>query len=181
MKQTKGGARTRQPSGKLSAMVNDERLRAILTVDEVTELLEDSFGIGVTPLVLYQGEPYIYPREVSKYFTAESVVQRDIRIEVPCDEKGAVKTVLFARSWIAVAELDEEFRELLCAGKMTIGRIIRKRRLNVEYRNLGYKEVRSVRLAAAFGRLGTIRLIRRSRVICHNKRPVILIHEFIPV
>jgi chorismate-pyruvate lyase len=170
-----------QQLGKLLAKVKAEQLRAILTTDTVTELLENTLGVNVAPFILYQGPPYVYPFEVSKYFTTKNVIQRDIRIEVPCNETGAIKTVLFARSWIAMDELDEEFRELLYAGKMTIGHIIRYRRSTIEYQNLGYKEVRSATLAAAFKTRGRVHLIRRSRMISHNKRPVILIHEFVPV
>jgi len=173
--------KTLQQSGKLLAKVNDERLRAILTTDTVTGLLENTLGVNIAPFILYQGKPYVYSCEVSKYFTTKDVMQRDIRIEVPCNKAGAIKTVLFARSWIAMDELDEEFRELLCAGKMTIGQIIRKRRFSIEYQNLGYKEVRTATLAAALKIRGRVHLIQRSRMICHKKRPVILIHEFVPV
>ncbi len=173
--------KTLQQSGKLLAKVNDERLRAVLTTDSVTELLENTFGVNLAPFILYQGKPYVYPFEVSKYFTTKDVMQRDIRIEVPCNNTSATKTVLFARSWIAMDELDEEFRELLRAGKMTIGQIIRKSRSAIEYQNLGYKEVSSATLDAAFKTQGSVHLIRRSRMICHKKRPVILIHEFVPV
>jgi chorismate-pyruvate lyase len=173
--------KTLRQLGKFLAKANAERLRAILTTDTVTEFLENSLGVNVAPFILYQGKPYVYPYEVSKYFTTKDVMQRDIRIEVPCNKAGAIETVLFARSWIAINELDEEFRELLCAGKMTIGQIIRDRRPTIEYQNIGYKEVRSATLAAAFKTQGNVRLIRRSRMICNEKRPVILIHEFIPV
>lgn len=163
------------------AKANAERLRAILTTDTVTELLENTLRVKVAPFILYQGPPYVYPFEVSKYFTTIDVMQRDIRIEVRCNKTGAIKTVLFARSWIAMDELDEEFRELLGAGKMTIGQIIRHKSSAIEYQNLGYKEVRSATLAAAFKAQGSVHLIRRSRMICHKKRTVILMHEFVPV
>jgi chorismate-pyruvate lyase len=173
--------KTLQQLGKLLAKTNAERLRDILITDTVTEFLENTLGVNVAPFILYQGQPYVYPFEVSKYFTTKDVMQRDIRIEAPCIKTGAIKTVLFARSWIAMDELDEELRELLFAGKMTIGHIIRHRRSTIEYQNLGYKEVRSATLAAVFKTHGSVHLIRRSRIICHKKRPVILIHEFVPV
>ena len=173
--------KTMQQLEKLLSKVNAERLRDILTTDTVTELLENTFGVKVVPFILYQGPPSVYPFEVSKYFTTKDVMQRDIRIEVPCKITGAIKTALFARSWIAMDELDEEFRELLCAGKMTIGQIIRQRYSTIEYQNLGYKEVRSATLAAAFKTRGSVHLIQRSRMICHKKRPIILIHEFVPI
>jgi chorismate-pyruvate lyase len=173
--------KTLQRLGKLLAKVKAEQLRAILTTDTVTELLQNTLGFYVAPFILYQGKPYIYPCEVSKYFTTKDIMQRDMRIEVPCNKTGAITTVLFARSWIAMDELDEEFRELLCAGKMTIGQIIRQRHPTIEYQNLGYREVRSATLAAAFKTRGSVHLIRRFRMICHKNRPVILIHEFVPV
>jgi chorismate-pyruvate lyase len=77
--------------------------------------------------------------------------------------------------------LDKEFRELLCSGKMTIGQIIRKRRSCIDYRNLGYRKVGSATLATAFETLGRAHFIRRSRMMYHNKRPVIFIHEFLPL
>ena len=166
---------------RLLSKANAERLRAILTTDTVTELLENTFKVNVAPFILYQGPPYVFPFEISKYFTTKDVMQRDIRIEVPCKISGAFKAALFARSWIAMDELDEDFRELLCAGKMTIGQIIRHKSSAIEYQNLGYKEVRSATLAAAFKDQGSVHLIRRSRMICHKKRPVILMHEFVPV
>lgn len=165
----------------LLSKVDAERLRALLTTDTVTELLENTLGVNVAPLILYQGTPYVYPFEVSKYLTTKDVMQRDIRIEVPCNKAGASKTVLFARSWIAMDKLDEEFGDLLRAGRLTIGQIIRERRSNIEYQNLGYKEVRSETLAAAFKTNRSVRLIQRSRMICNNNRPVIVIHEFVPV
>lgn len=174
-------SRPLQQLEKLLAKVKAERRRAILTTDTVTELLENTLTVNVAPFILYQGKPYVYPCEVSKYFTAIDIMQRDIRIDVPCNKSGAVKTVLFARSWIAMDELDEEFRELLCAGKMTIGQIIRQRRSTIEYQNIGYKEVRSAKLGAAFKTQGSVHLIRRSRMMRHNTRPVIFIHEFVPV
>jgi len=170
-----------QQLNKLLAKANAEGLRAILTTDTVTELLENTLGVNVAPLILYQGPPCVYPFEISKYFTTKDVMQRDIRIEAPCNKAGAAKALLFARSWIAMGELDGEFRELLCAGKMTIGQIIRNRRSTIEYQNIGYKEVRSATLAEAFKTQGRVHLIRRFRMICHKKRPVILIHEFVPV
>jgi len=172
--------KTQQQLERLLSKVNAERLRTILTTDTVTEFLENMLGVNVAPFILYQGKPYVYPVEVSKYFATKDVMQRDIRIEVPCNKTGSIETVLFAQSWVAMNELDEEFRELLCEGKMTIGQIIQKKRSSIEYRNIGYKEVRSATLAVAFKAQG-IHLIRRSRMICHNKRPVIFIHEFIPV
>jgi len=165
----------------LQAKANAEKLRAILTTDTVTELLENTLKVKVAPFILYQGKPYVYPFEVSKYFTTKDVMQRDISIKVPCNKTGAIKTVLFARSWIAMGELDEEFRALLRAGKMTIGQIIRQRRSTIAYKNLGYKEVRSAALAASFKAQGSVHLIQRARMICHKKRPVILIHEYVPV
>lgn len=173
--------KTPQQLWKLLAKTNAERLRGILTTDTVTEFLENTLKVNVAPMVLYQGKPYVYPCEVQKYFATKDVMQRDIRLEVPCKITGAIKTVLFARSWIAMGELDEEFRELLCAGKMTIGQIIRQKHFTIEYQTLGYKEVRSATLAAAFKTSGNVHLIQRSRIICYNNRPVILIHEFIPV
>ena len=173
--------KTLQHLEKLLSKVKAERLRDILTTDTVTELLENTLGVNVAPLILYQGPPYVYPFEVSKYFTTKDVMQRDIRIEVPCNKAGATKTVLFARSWIAMGELDGEFSELLYQGKLTIGQIIRQRRFTIAYRNLGYKEIRSAALAASFKTLGSIHLIQRSRMICQNNRPVILIHEYVPV
>ena len=141
--------KTLQHLEKLLSKVKAERLRDILTTDRVTELLENTLDVSVAPFILYQGAPDVYPFEVSKYFTTKDVMQRDIRLEVPCNKTGTIGTVLFARSWIAMDELDEEFRELLCAGKMTIGQIIRQRSSTIEYQNLGYKEVRSAALAAA--------------------------------
>ena len=173
--------KTLQQLEKLLAKAHAEQLKAILTTDTVTDFLENTLGVNVAPFILYQGKPYIYPLEVSKYLTARDVMQRDIRIEAPCNKTGASKTVLFARSWIAMDGLDEEFRELLCAGKMTIGQIIRKRCSTIEYKNIGYKEVRSAALAAAFKTHVSVHLIRRSRMICQKNRPLILIHEFIPV
>lgn len=168
-------------SGKLLARVNDERLRAILTTHRVTELLEETFGVPVKPSLLYQGEPQMYPREVSQYLGAKEILQRDIRIEVPCNETNTVTAILLARSWIAMDELDREFGELLRAGEMTIGQIIRKKRFAVEYQNLSYRKVRSARLAAAFGTEWSQGFIRRSRMICHEKRPIIIVHEFVPL
>ena len=195
MKESTGGEKKTQPhrvSGeqtrktlhqleKLLAKTKAERLRAILTTDTVTELLENTLGVNVAPLILYQGPPYVYPFEISKYFITKDVMQRDICIEVPCNEAGATRTVLFARSWIAMGELDGEFRELLHQGKLTIGHIIRQRRSTIAYKNLGYKEIRSAALAASFKTLRSIHLIKRSRMICQNNRPVILIHEYVPV
>ena len=166
---------------KLLPKVNAERLRAILTTDTVTKLLENTLGVNLAPFILYQGPPCVYPFEISKYFKTKNVMQRDIRIEVPCNKTGAVDTLLFARSWIAMDELDEEFKELLRAGKMTIGQIIRQRHSSIEYQNLGYNGVRSATLAAAFKTSGSVHLIQRSRMICHKKRPIILIHEFVPI
>ena len=173
--------KTQQQLERLLSKVNAERLRTILTTDTVTEFLENMLGVNVAPFILYQGKPYVYPVEVSKYFATKDVMQRDIRIEVPCNKTGSIETVLFARSWIAMNELDEEFGELLCAGKMTIGQIIRHRHSNIEYHNIGYKEVRSATLDAAFRAQGSVHFIQRSRMICHKKRPVILIHEYVPV
>ncbi len=170
-----------QQLGKLLANANAERLRDILTTDTVTEFLEHTLRVNVSPFILYQGRPFDYPFEVSKYFTTKDVMQRDIHIEVPCNETGAIKTVLFARSWIAMDEINQDFRELLYAGKMTIGQIIRQRHSTIEYQNIGYKEIRSAALAAVFKAQGRVHLIRRSRIICHKKRPVILIHEFLPI
>ena len=194
MKESTGREREKQrhvPAGQngkplqqlegLLAKVNAERLREILTTDRVTELLENTLNVQVVPFILYQGPPNVYPFEVSKYFTTKDVMQRDIRIEVPCNETGAIKTVLFARSWIAMDEINQDFRELLYAGKMTIGQIIRQRHSAIEYQNIGYKEMRSAALAAVFKAQGRVHLIRRSRIICHKKRPVILIHEFVPI
>src|SRR5574340_1114101 len=175
MSRAEQSERTLQQLGKLLAKADAERLRAILTTDTVTELLENTLGGNVALSVLYQGKPYVYPSEASRYFTTKEVMQRDIRIEVPRNGAGAVKTVLFARSWIAMDGLDEEFRELLRAGKMTIGQIIRQRHSAIGYQNLGYKEVRSTALTTAFNSEGSVHLIKRSRMIYHGSRPVILI------
>ncbi len=160
--------------------INDQLLKAVLSSDEVTVLLEDIFGVGIAPIVLYQGEPRIYPQEVSKYFSSKDILQRDIRIKAPCGERGADKTVLFARSWLAMNAFDKRFREFIHEKKMTLGHIIKKRRLAAEYRNIDLKEVRSKKLSAIFEARGTIRLIRRSRMILIEKNPVILIHEYMP-
>lgn len=174
-------SRPLQQLEKLLAKVKAERLRAILTTDTVTELLENTLAVNITPFILYQGKPYVYPCEVSKYFIATDIMQRDIRIDVPCNKIGAINTVLFARSWIALDELDEEFGKLIYSGKMTIGQIIRQRRSTIEYQNIEYKEVRSAKLDAVFKTRGSVHLIRRSRMLWHNKRPVMFIHEFVPV
>lgn len=165
---------------KLLLQVHDKRLRAILIVDGVTKLLEDTFKVSIEPCVLYQGEPYIYPMEISKYIRSKVIVQRDIRIEVPFSEFGAFETVLFARSWIAMDNVDETFRQLLSTKRKTIGQIIYDRGLAIEYRNLYYKKVKSWKIAAAFGTRKT-QFIQRSRLIFHDKRPTILLHEFVPV
>lgn len=166
---------------ELLVKVTDERLKGILTTHTVTEFLENALGVAVTPSLLYQGEPFIYPKEVSRHLRTGTIVQRDIRIELPRDEIRAIATFFLARSWIALDDLDEEFRKLLRAGEMTIGQIIRQRRLAVEYQNLSYREVQSAGLAASFGVEGSHRYIRRSRMICHDKRPLIVIHEFAPL
>lgn len=166
---------------KLLGKVNDERLRALLTADRVTDIIEDTFRVRAKPTVLYQGQPYIYPGEFSSFFITEDVIQRDIRIEVPCNQIGTDKTVLFARSWINLGKVDNTFKELLYGEEMTIGQIISAAALTVEYQNLGYKQVISEKLAAAFRTQGTVELVQRSRIICHEEEPIIFIHEFVPV
>jgi chorismate-pyruvate lyase len=171
---------TLQRSEEVLAGIHDERLRTGLTADKVTEHLENAFGVRIVPCVLYQGPPQMYPAEVSAYFASKKIVQRDIRIDVPCEETGTPKTVLFARSWISMDALDEKFREFLYGGKMTIGQIIRDMQFPVQYRNLGYKKVRSVELAGVFGTRETVRLIQRSRMIHRDNIPLMVIHEFVP-
>jgi len=165
---------------ELSSTVGNKLFSAVLAADKVTDYLEKTLNVKVEPIILYQGKTRVRPPEVSLYLATADVMQRDMRIEVPCNKTGGGRTVLFARSWIDMNGLDEEFGKLLCEGKMTIGQIIRERNLTVEYRNLGYKKMRSAAPAGVFSEGGNIHLIRRSRMILYKKKPAIFMHEFVP-
>lgn len=168
-------------SKKLLAKVKDERLRAILKSNTVTETIENIFKVDVFPNVRYQEHPYMRPNELSRLFDHNGeLLQRDIIINVP-DEIGKEKTIIFARSWISIGKLNEQFRKHLEEKKMTIGKIVRKMGIPCDYQNLWYQVVVSEKLGVAFGTKGKIVLIQRSRVIKLKGKPTILIHEFIPI
>lgn len=182
------GEHSRQPlwrSIKLLSKISDSRLRDILTSDTVTKTIERSFKINVTSYfkVLYQGHPYFYPYELSKFSDISNIIQRDIRINIPYWESDIekTKTILFARSWIDMNLSEDNFKNLYYKGELTIGQILEETCNDISYRDLGYKQVISEKLASAFGCQGTIELLQRSRMVLNMNQPIILIHEFIPV
>ncbi|MBX3736688.1 MAG: ABC transporter permease subunit [Candidatus Didemnitutus sp.] len=164
-------------------LVRDERRRAVLASDYVTEAIAKNYSSDVRPEVLYQGEPYMFPDELWQELglkpSSAPLLQRDITISV--SEDGRPRTILFARSWIATSLLSPSSNEALMARERTIGRIVRDHEHDVGNRHLWYRERISDRLGRIFGAGGTVHVIQRARVITLGGRPVIFIEEFVPV
>lgn len=160
----------------------DHAQRRILGSDNVTQVLEETYGSEVVVQVHFTGSPgYMLPSMVTRQYgriKESEITQRDVTLSVA----GAAgqQVVLFARSWVLSGRLSAEVRADLAAGKTTIGRILQQRNVKYSNRNVSYARFPSERLANVFGASGTIELIVRWRAILLKGRPAIVIQEFVP-
>jgi chorismate-pyruvate lyase len=164
--------------------IKDRDVYPILTTDTVTETIEQLFDSSAKPKVLYQGKPYMLPREASIHLKlgddGANVMQRDVIIPVDIKDPES-RVLLFARSWIRVDVMSAQSRAKLEEESDTIGKIVRdyESTKRCSYRNLWYREQISDKLGVVFGAVGAIQAIQRARLILLNGKPAILIHEFV--
>jgi ABC-type nitrate/sulfonate/bicarbonate transport system permease component/chorismate-pyruvate lyase len=171
---------------RILGAIRDERLRHILETPEVSETIEKEFGVTAVPHVLYQGQPYVQPKELSELETEQDtmdaqVIQRDITISAPARTGGPVRPILFARSWIRMDLLNDDSRREVTSRSRTIGHIIRAHEPVLDYRDLGYRRFTSRTIGALFGGGACIEVVQRNRLIAIHNRPAIFIQEHVVV